>query len=257
MRYPCTDLHTHILPKFDDGAADLNVSLELLKTEYESGIRQVALTSHFDCERESLASFLERRTQAYDVLSQALQSRGGIFNDLRLKLGAEVHFSPNLCELDVRALCLEGTRYLLLELPVEMMPAYFGETVYHLQAMGVVPLIAHVERYPYIMAEPPVLCGWVDRDIYTQVNAESLLNGRHAKLLRNLVAWNLIHVMASDAHSVNRRRPNLASGLEVVEEQMGEKVRIRLEKNAAAVFDGGTIEISSVYCPRKILGRWR
>ena len=43
-----TDLHCHLLPGLDDGAQDAAASIELLKLEYDSGIRQIALTSHFD-----------------------------------------------------------------------------------------------------------------------------------------------------------------------------------------------------------------
>ena len=42
-----TDLHCHILPGMDDGAKDTAVSLELLRREYEDGVRNIAFTSHF------------------------------------------------------------------------------------------------------------------------------------------------------------------------------------------------------------------
>ena len=45
-----TDLHCHILPGIDDGAKDVSVSLELLRKEYEDGVRNIAFTSHFNSE---------------------------------------------------------------------------------------------------------------------------------------------------------------------------------------------------------------
>ena len=52
-----TDLHCHILPGIDDGAKDVSVSLELLRKEYEDGVRNIAFTSHFNSERTTVEAF--------------------------------------------------------------------------------------------------------------------------------------------------------------------------------------------------------
>ena len=56
-----TDLHCHILPGIDDGAQNVLESLKLLKREYEDGVRNIALTSHFNSKRTTVEAFLERR----------------------------------------------------------------------------------------------------------------------------------------------------------------------------------------------------
>ena len=48
-----TDLHTHILPRMDDGAPDTAASLEMLRMEAEQGVTGVALTPHFHRDRET------------------------------------------------------------------------------------------------------------------------------------------------------------------------------------------------------------
>ena len=96
-----TDLHCHILPGMDDGAKDTAVSLELLRREYEDGVRNIAFTSHFNSERTTVEAFTEKRQAAFEQLTAALEGQPMQFD---FKLGAEVFFSPGLCELDTRAL---------------------------------------------------------------------------------------------------------------------------------------------------------
>ena len=147
-----TDLHCHILPGIDDGAKDVSVSLELLRKEYEDGVRNIAFTSHFNSERTTVEAFLEKRAAAYARLTEALKEEP---MDFRFKLGSEVYFSPNLCELDAKALCMGDTAYMLIEFPTTHKPHFIKQTLYALQEQGILPLIAHIERYPYVLDDPP------------------------------------------------------------------------------------------------------
>ena len=96
-----TDLHCHILPGMDDGAKDTTVSLELLRREYEDGVRNIAFTSHFNSERTTVEAFTVKRQAAFEQLTAALEGQPMQFD---FKLGAEVFFSPGLCELDTLSL---------------------------------------------------------------------------------------------------------------------------------------------------------
>ena len=158
-----TNLHCHILPGIDDGAKDTAVSLELLRREYEDGVRNIAFTSHFNSERTTVEAFTAKRQAAFEQLTAALEGQPMQFD---FKLGAEVIFSPGLCELDTRALCMGDTAYLLLEFPTTHKPHFIRQTLYRLQQQGIVPLIAHIERYPYVLEECwriPLCCttGWL------------------------------------------------------------------------------------------------
>ena len=68
--------------------------------------------------------------------------------NLNSLLGAEVFFSPGLCELDTRALCMGDTAYLLLEFPTTHKPHFIRQTLYNLQQQGIVPLICLLIGYP-------------------------------------------------------------------------------------------------------------
>ena len=244
-----TDLHTHILPGMDDGPKDLDTALALLEQEAEQGVHHVALTSHYHCEGEALSSFLDRREQAFAALSAAASP------DMDLKRGCEVFFSPALLDIDLRALCLEGTDYLLLELPLLQRPAFANEVLFGLRARGIVPLIAHVERYLYVRRDPSVLVDWINLGALIQVNADSLTGG-DAAFVRRLIRWGLVHVLASDAHSVRYRPPELRRGLEAVADRLGADRAAALDRNAALIFAGQTVPESEVHRPRKLLGLW-
>ena len=112
MHSAFTDLHTHILPGVDDGAKDLEKALEMLRMQKACGVERVALTPHFYPLREEFQSFLDKRQQAYEGLLPNWDAES--MPDLRL--GAEVHYSPALAELDLRRLTIGQSDYLLLEL---------------------------------------------------------------------------------------------------------------------------------------------
>ena len=181
-----TDLHCHILPGMDDGAKDTAVSLELLRREYEDGVRNIAFTSHFNSERTTVEAFTVKRQAAFEQLTAALEGQPMQFD---FKLGAEVFFSPGLCELDTRALCMGDTAYLLMEFPTTHKPHFIRQTLYNLQQQGIVPLIAHIERYPYVLEDPTLLYDWVAAGAYAQINAGALLEPTLCKKFCMCIQW--------------------------------------------------------------------
>ena len=213
-----TDLHCHILPGMDDGAKDTAVSLELLHREYEDGVRNIAFTSHFNSERTTVDAFTAKRQAAFEQLTAALEGQPMQFD---FKLGAEVFFSPGLCELDTRALCMGDTAYLLLEFPTTHKPHFIRQTLYNLQQQGIVPLIAHIERYPYVLEDPTLLYDWVAAGAYAQINAGALLEPKLCKKLCKFIQWGLVHVISTDTHSPDKRPPRMAQGVQQLEKLLG------------------------------------
>ena len=213
-----TDLHCHILPGIDDGAKDTAVSLELLHREYEDGVRNIAFTSHFNSERTTVEAFTVKRQAAFEQLTAALEGQPMQFD---FKLGAEVFFSPGLCELDTRALCMGDTAYLLLEFPTTHKPHFIRQTLYNLQQQGIVPLIAHIERYPYVLEDPTLLYDWVAAGAYAQINAGALLEPKLCKKLCKFIQWGLVHVISTDTHSPDKRPPRMAQGVQQLEKLLG------------------------------------
>ena len=140
------DVHTHILPGMDDGAKDVEESIKMLQLLKDQGITDVILTPHYYPFESPLKNFLEKREECFEKIKDVLAELG-----LNAHIGAEVYFSPMIfAQDDLNDLCIDGKKYLLLELP-------FGETnskkvidiLYQLGANYSVRIIlAHLNRYP-------------------------------------------------------------------------------------------------------------
>ena len=231
-----TDLHCHILPGIDDGAKDVSVSLELLRKEYEDGVRNIAFTSHFNSERTTVEAFLEKRAAAYARLTEALKEEP---MDFRFKLGSEVYFSPKLCELDAKALCMGDTAYMLIEFPTTHKPHFIKQTLYALQEQGILPLIAHIERYPYVLDDPTLL-----------------QDAKLRKKLCKFISWGLVHVLSTDTHSPDKRPPRMAEGIQMLQKTLGTEIADRIVRNGDELFDDQELDIISPHQPKKMLGMW-
>lgn len=249
-----TDLHTHILPGLDDGAGDLHTALTLLEMELGQGVKRIALTSHYNCEEQTPEEFLARRAASRQKLETALETMGCC---PELKLGCEVWFSPKLRQMDCRKLCLEGTELLLLELPTNYCPEFLEETLWDLQSQGITPLLAHVERYGYMLENPELLARLVREGVYAQVNAQTLLReGKRKKMVLKLLKWGLVQLVCTDTHSPEKRPPRLAEAMAEIERKLGAAAAARLEQNAQALFRGSLPKDIRIHQPKRILGSW-
>lgn len=253
-----TDLHCHILPGIDDGAHDEGSAEQMLSLEVKEGVDRIALTSHFDCETEETDRFVEARDRAFEKLFGIVTKNSPAFNKIEFKKASEVLFSPKLAELDLKPLCIEGTPYILIEFPSSRRPFFLRETLYRIQGKGFVPVIAHVERYSFATDDLKTVKSMVDAGIYFQVNAQPLYSDRKkSKFLMKLIEWNLVHVIASDAHSPKDRAPNLMRGMDAVAHALGEDAVSRLKENADAIFRGAIPEPFNAYEPKKVFGKWK
>lgn len=231
-----TDLHTHILPGIDDGARNPDISMQLLELERRDQVNRIVLTPHFNCERETVKQFRQKRRKGVLDLAGPL---GKSDVQIEFKLGAEIYFSTALPQLDLRTLCFSNTDILLIELPVEYNPGFTKDILFDLQMQGYRPLLAHVERYPYVLEHPEMLYELVCAGIYTQMNAASLLRpARDTKVIKRLIGWNLVHVLSTDTHSVHRRPPLLADGMKQIRHWFDEDMAVAMQKNADALFEG-------------------
>ena len=244
------DLHCHILPGIDDGAKNADVSMQLLQQELDSDVVGICFTPHFYYERMTIDEFLANRHQAFSVLKQRIKAAG---INMAFKTGAEVYFSPALPSLDLRKLAIYGTDYLLLELPTSYHPSGIADLLFEIQQKGFTPILAHVERYPYVCENPSLLYEWVSGGALAQINASGLIRKGHtAKLLEKFIDWNLVHLLCTDAHHPEKRPAQLKAGFDT----LPVKVQSYFQKNAINVFLGNEIRQEDPIEPRYRFGRW-
>lgn len=207
------DLHTHILPGLDDGAASLEEAVEMARLAVTDGVHTMVATPHnLEWGPEIGKSLVDARVSE---VWAALQ-RAGV--GLNLVAGVEAYLTPDLPrQVDGQeAFCLGDTPYILVELPLYQYPAYTEQVVFELQVRGLIPILAHPERNTVLVEEPQRLYGLVERGLITQLTAASLLGhfGRYVQEAAFLfLEHNLSHIIASDSHGPQRRPPVLSAAV--------------------------------------------
>lgn len=243
------DLHCHILPGIDDGAQDILCTKKMLEMSVKKGISNFVFTPHFYPERIDVYDFIQKRNLAVDQMKDIAKNLG-----IQFRIGAEVQFTPILDSLPLKELAFSGTNYLLLELLTLYEPPDVEGLIRRICNAGYIPILAHIERFPYIEQNPQLLYQWVKAGALVQVNAGWILNDSKArKRLNQYYHWNLVHVMASDTHSVIKRPQNLADAYQILPVEMAAD----FQANAKAIFEGKSINWKLPVKPRRFLGRWK
>ena len=237
------DVHAHVLPGVDDGAPDLQASLEMLRQSARCGTTDLVATPHqhparYPNEPEVLLA-------AYEELSAALEVARASGERLpRVHLGAEVHLDGDIAGLVAsgRRLRLASGPYLLLELPDVFHVEAVDELVHELLLAGVTPLLAHPERIGQLLRHPGQLRRLVDLGALGQVTGSSLAGdfGRPCRgVAEESLAEGMLHVVASDAHDLRRRTTDLSRARAAVGALMGERaVRVLFEERPRAILEG-------------------
>lgn len=200
------DMHTHILHGVDDGAKTVEESLTIINRLRRAGVTDICLTPHYYTHKESLCDFVKRRDNAFAEL------KCYVSDDVKLHLGAEVFVTKYLFsnEEDLKAVCYKGTNYMLTEFPYSS--TFTGESMVLINKLmnnyGIIPVIAHVERYPYLLKHQNVLEELIESGVIVQSNACSFLSLSTRIKLAKMLRKGYIHIIGSDAHSINRNSPD-------------------------------------------------
>ena len=193
-----TDVHSHLLPKIDDGAENEARSRALLEGMQKEGLTHLALTPHFYPYREAPSHFLEKRERAWKAFSSFSQGAGVCFS-----LGAEVYLTETLFNAeDLRPLCYENTELILTELPLEDHLTDRSRLLLRrlVHDRGMTPVIAHVDRYPYLVKSPWILEELAELGCLFQWNRESLLPYFSRRRVRELFREGFVHFFGGDVH---------------------------------------------------------
>ena len=233
------DLHCHILPGVDDGAADLDEAMAMCLLAAEDGCTAMIATPHLRHER-----WWNDDRRRLEALWQQLQAR--LAGRIDLYLGGEIAVnsqSSREMELlpDSDLLPLAGSRYLLLECDIRGLGPDPGELIHELVVAGWVPILAHPERIPWLGGDLDYLEELVEHGALVQLTAMSITGamGRMlAEVSRQMLDADLVHFVASDAHDTRIRRPGLSRAFRVVAEIQGEAVARRIfEAHPRAVLE--------------------
>lgn len=205
------DLHIHLLPGIDDGPADAAGTVELARACVADGVQAVAATPHVS---EKYPTTPARMRQGVEEARAAITAAGV---PLTVYSGAEVAIDQmaRLSDEDLRGLTLGPTEgFILLETPYAAWPMELESQVGRLATLGIRGILAHPERSAGVQGSRGIdkLELAVSRGLYVQVTAGSLAGrfGRTAKNTANeLLKRELVHMISSDSHNVDRRPPRM------------------------------------------------
>jgi len=233
------DIHTHILPGVDDGAQDLSQSLELLKQAYSQGMGALILTPHY---RGRYRNNVHQRLTA--IFQELCQAAGKECPDLELYLGCEVGYELDVSEkvTDGTVLSLNGTQYVLLEFQQGSFRSRIMEGVLEVLNFGYVPIIAHAERYDAFRQHPKLADEVTQLGALIQLNADSVLGKCGLGIKRychKLLKARLVHFVATDAHDLKDRKPELKRCYEKLRKRYGQEYAdVLLIRNGRTVLSG-------------------
>lgn len=214
----------------DDGAKDLEESKRLIEQLFIQGVSGAACTSHFYPLEEQMEHFVERRDSAMSLLKE---------RKIVLYAASETYLHACLLYYDtLKPLCIENTCYLLFELPFSKR---WGKEVFDLieklmQHFEIIPIIAHVERYP------ASTIGNVRKlkklGCIIQINSSSLFQKEYKRKCIWFMKKELIDILGSDCHDSKTRPPKLSMAFEVLENKFGLLYCYQLVQNSHKVPKG-------------------
>lgn len=191
------DIHSHIITGVDDGASSVAESAEMLSQAKKAGVGTIIATPHFNKELYGNGAVENNFKLAKNEAEK---------NSITLLMGYEIKIQnyPAQMPTDYEGLTLNGSRYILLELPFEKVPKYTLDLLYEIQMKKYIPILAHPERCLKLSREPFLFTEIIEAGCLLQVDAASIIgaNGRKAKrFAKKIIKKGYVSFIASDAHS--------------------------------------------------------
>lgn len=235
------DIHCHILPGLDDGAQNLNDSLDMARAAVSNGIHKVVATPHHKTSRYNnpKSAIVEKVNELNELLQENQVP-------LEVLLGQGVRVFGDFVEdfKNEQILTVNLQNYVLVELPSNHVPSYTEQLFYDIQMNGLTPIIVHPERNSQIVEQPDKLFNLIEKGALSQITASSITGDLGKKIQKfsfRLIDANLTHFIATDAHNITSRPFNLAEAYDVVEKEYGIDFVDMFIENAEQMVDGKMI----------------
>ncbi len=216
------DFHTHILPDIDDGSSSVEESVRMIEMLSEQGVEKIVLTPHFYAYVSSPEQFVEKRDAAVKKLLRALNETS---INVKIYLGGEILLFEELWRVDeIREFCVGGTDYIMVEMPFAKWDHTIVESVKNLSNRGLVPIIAHFERYLKYKGNAAKIRELVNNGAVLQMNCEYLNKFFSRGKAVRFIKKGKVFALGTDCHSVSGRCPNYSMARQILEKKLGKKL---------------------------------
>jgi protein-tyrosine phosphatase len=256
---PLVDTHCHLLAGLDDGPKTPAEVRAMIQRAYDQGVRHsVALAHQNDHYPDNTPGRLRK---AFATLEAELAADG--IDDFHVYPCAEVMVRPDLAEAWDRREFLtvsDGGMYVLLEMPHGLC-VELGWLVERLVTKGVRPILAHAERSPELLHDPPAVEMLISAGCLIQISSLGVTHPgstADARAMKDWVRRGIAHVLGSDGHSPRRRPPDLFDAYQQIRRWSGTEVANRIASaNGLAVLQNRPLRVPPVAPPpRRWLGFW-
>lgn len=222
------DVHSHLLPGVDDGSPSVEASVPVLRDFVREGVRTLVCTPHLDASRAKDAPY-ERHTEILRELRAAAPE------GITLELGWEIMLDVPGADLRAPELALAGSNAVLVEFPRAAVPPNASEELFRLRMSGIVPVLAHPERYRGCSVE--AVTNWKRSGAVIQMDVQALYGtGRTHLAAIELLDAGVVDLFASDNHGDTR---SLVSGRNwLAENGTDEHIDLLTRANAAQLLAG-------------------
>ncbi len=214
------DIHSHFLPKIDDGSHSVEESLAMLKTAYEQGVTHMVATPHFYADECSVERFLVRRGRSLARLQEATERDTQI---PRIFCGAEVYYFGGMGKAELLPkLCIGDTQLLLLEMPFTQWTSRMADEVQEiLEKQKLQVILAHIERYFELQKDRSVWDYVMELPLQVQMNGGVFLEWKRRRMANHLLRDYKPILLGSDCHNMTSRCPNLGEARKYIEKKHG------------------------------------
>lgn len=238
------DFHSHIIFDVDDGSKTIEESVQLIKEAKKAGFQAIIATPHY------MEDYYECHYQEIEEKIQAIEQSAKEIG-IVIYHGNEIYTTTHMNELldNKIATSINGSRYVLFELPMNEKPMNLLEVVYQIIEGGRVPIIAHPERYTYVQKDPNMLVELIEEGVLFQSNFGSI-TGQYGKqvekTVKQLLKNNCIHFLGSDVHRTNSIYTRMKEVLLELEKTISKKkIKELTYSNPRLVLENAEIDIES------------
>ena len=211
------DWHSHILPAMDDGSRSVAESISMINMQVSQGVSTVIATPHFYANDGTVDSFLDRRKKALELLEAELPD-----GPPRILLGAEVKYYQGISRLEeLKALRIENTKLLLLEMPVSRWTESMIRELIELSGKsGIRIILAHMERY-FKFQDQSVWERIFESGILSQANSSFFTSLATKRKALALLRDGRIQFIGSDCHNLTSRPPQIGKAFDIIKKKLG------------------------------------
>ncbi len=246
LKQEIIDLHAHILPGVDDGSEDMADTREMLELAAESGVSTIVCTPHVNIPGQYENYWGPEMAGRMAALFRYIEKEQ---LGVRVLPGMEIFTTGDIAEKirTGKVIPLNFTKYYLLEFGFRLDPAWMTERLAEVAELGVIPVIAHPERYACVQDDPDVVRDWLDLGCQLQINKASMFGkfGRGAwQAAGVLLSSELVTYVASDAHSSYQRTTWLRDAYEFLASEFSERTaRLLLIEHQQELLASGQVPL--------------